>query len=248
MAGDHPVPAVARRGVARGGAAGRTHLRWVPRPVARWRRCGSVPYAEALALQERLHAARVAGRVPDTFLFLEHPPVLTLGRAADPRHVVADPETLARRGIAVVPTTRGGDVTYHGPGQLVVYGIVDLRPRDFDVHGFMRRLEGAVIACLADYGIAAGRDPEHPGVWCGPEKICAVGVGVRSWVTFHGLALNVDPDLSPFELIVPCGIAGRGVSSMARRTGRPVAVDDVAPRLATHLAREFGYRAMVLED
>ena len=186
------------------------------------RRLGLVAYDEGLALQQQLVEDRRAGRIGDTLLLLQHPPVITLGvRAkATTANVIASPDVLAREGIAVVETGRGGDVTYHGPGQLVGYPILDLRPDRQDVHLYVRDLEERIIAAIKPFGITGGRVVGLTGVWVGPpgreEKIAAIGVRISRWITSHGFALNVSPDLRHFGLIVPCGIADRGVTSMAR--------------------------------
>ena len=197
------------------------------------RRLGLVAYDEGLALQQQLVEDRRAGRIGDTLLLLQHPPVITLGvRAkATTANVIASPEVLAREGIAVVETGRGGDVTYHGPGQLVGYPILDLRPDRQDVHLYVRDLEERIIAALKPFGITGGRVVGLTGVWVGPsgreEKIAAIGVRISRWITSHGFALNVSPDLRHFGLIVPCGIADRGVTSMARVLGHDVRMEEV---------------------
>lgn len=207
---------------------------------------GTVGYLEAAALQQDLVARRQRGEIPDTVLFLEHPPVVTIGRAAhDDENVLAPRALLAARGIELYETTRGGDVTFHGPGQLVGYGIVDLKDHGRDVALYLRRLEQAVIDLLQGHGLDATRHPGLTGVWLGREKICALGVRVDRWVTSHGFALNVDSDLSSFDLIVPCGLRGHGVTSLARATGRPHAVADVAREAGAALARVFDW---TLED
>ncbi len=183
---------------------------------------GTMEYAAAGRVQrdhvEEVLAAREAG-APEVgrILTVEHPPVVTVSaRPSAAGNLVASPEALARAGVQVAPTDRGGDITYHGPGQLVVYPILDLNVLNLGLHDYMRLLEDAVIAACAAFGVAAGRDPKATGVWVGGEKVCAMGVRVRRWVTMHGLALNVNPDLSHFDLIVPCGLVGRGVTSIHR--------------------------------
>jgi len=227
-----------------------TEWRSISRP-ARAYRLGRLGYLEAAALQQALVERRQRGEIPDTFLFLEHPPVVTLGRAAvGDGNVVAPPAVLAARGVEVYETSRGGDVTYHGPGQLVGYGIVDLKDHGRDVGLYLRRLEEAVIALLARHGLEGRRHPEYTGVWLPAgdpaagriEKVCAMGVRVDRWVTSHGFALNVANDLSYFDLIVPCGIRGHGVTSLERATGREQRVDEAADEAATALARAFGWR------
>ena len=206
------------------------------------RRLGTVPYADALALQQSLVDERRGGRIPDTLLLLEHPPVITLGvKRADARaHVVATPDRLAALGVEVVETGRGGDVTYHGPGQLVAYPVLDLRPDRQDVHQYVRDLEEVMVRVCASYGLTAGRVAGYSGAWVGERKIGAIGVRISRWITSHGLAFNVTTDLSGFDLIVPCGIADRGVTSLARELGRPVATSEVGHRLAHAFATVFG--------
>lgn len=204
------------------------------------RRLGRVPYEEALELQARLVAQRQRGEVPDTLLLLEHDPVFTLGRNARAEHLLHSAEALRARGFGVFETGRGGDVTYHGPGQVVGYPILDLSPDRQDVHRYVRDLEEVMIRTCADYGLAATRVPGLTGAWLGTEKVGAIGVRISRWVTSHGFALNVATDLAPFDLIVPCGIPDRGVTSLERRLGRKVALPEVMRRLADHVAEVFG--------
>jgi len=204
------------------------------------RHLGRVPYAHGLDLQARLVAERQEGRIPDTLLLLEHDPVFTLGRNARLEHVLRSPEALKAQGFDVFETGRGGDVTYHGPGQVVGYPILDLSPDRCDVHRYVRDLEEVMIRTCADYGIEAGRVAGMTGAWVGDEKIGAIGVRIARWVTSHGFALNVSTDLAPFGMIVPCGIRGRGVTSLERRLSRPVAAEEVAARLPRHLASVLG--------
>jgi lipoyl(octanoyl) transferase len=199
-----------------------------------------VPYAEGLELQARLVAERQAGRIPDTLLLLEHDPVFTLGRNARAENVLLSEDALRAQGFEVFETGRGGDVTYHGPGQAVGYPILDLSPDRCDVHRYVRDLEEVMIRTCADYGIPAARVAGMSGAWVGGEKIGAIGVRIARWVTSHGFALNVSNDLAPFGMIVPCGIRGRGVTSLQRQLARPVSLADAAPRLARHLAAVFG--------
>lgn len=210
------------------------------------RRLGRVPYAEALALQRSLVEARRAGSVPDLLLLVEHPHVLTLGVRGDGgrSHILASAETLAARGIDVHEAGRGGDITYHGPGQLVGYPIVDLNPDRRDVHRYVRDLEEVLIRTVADYGIAAGRVQGLTGVWVGDEKLAAIGVRISRWITSHGFALNVSTDLEYFGLIVPCGIADRGVTSLELLTGRTLAPQQIEERVAFHFSQVFD-RALV---
>ena len=208
------------------------------------RRLGRVPYADALALQRSLVEDRRAGRVSDLLLLVEHPHVITLGVRGDGgrSHILAPAETLHARGIDVCETGRGGDVTYHGPGQVVGYPIIDLKPDRCDVHRYVRDLEDVLIRAAADYGVNAGRVGGLTGVWAGPglnDKLAAIGVRISRWVTSHGFAFNVTTDLDCFELILPCGIAGRGVTSLARLLGRDVPVADVEDRIAFHFGDVF---------
>lgn len=194
---------------------------------------GLVPYDEAVALQHRLVEARKAGDIPDTLVLLEHPPVVTLGAKVrqSRTHIRVSDLELAGQGVALAESGRGGDVTYHGPGQLVGYPILDLKPDRTDAHRYVRDLEEVLIRVCAGYGVNAGRVPGLTGVWVGHEKVAAIGVRLSRWVTSHGFALNVDPDLLHFDLIVPCGIADRGVTSLARLLGRVPDMAEVRARV-----------------
>jgi lipoyl(octanoyl) transferase len=207
------------------------------------RRLGTVPYAEALALQRGIVDERRAGQTHDVLLLVEHPPVLTLGVKGDGgrSHILAAPEALASCDIDVIEAGRGGDVTYHGPGQIVGYPILDLKPDRCDVHKYVRDLEDVLIRTAADYGISTARVAGLTGVWAGREKLAAIGVRISRWVTSHGFALNVTTDLSHFDLIVPCGIADRGVTSLARLgcTASPTEIED---RIITHFCAIFDRR------
>ena len=205
------------------------------------RRLGIVPYEAAAALQEQLVLERRAGHVPDLLLLLEHPHVITLGAAArrSRGHVLASPRVLQERRVPVVESGRGGDVTYHGPGQLVGYPIVDLRPNRCDVRRYVRDLEEVLIRTAAALGVAAARTPGLTGVWVGRNKLGAIGVRISRWITSHGFALNVSTDLTFFDLIVPCGIPDTGVTSLERLKGRPVAVTHVADLVAREFCAVF---------
>jgi lipoyl(octanoyl) transferase len=207
-----------------------------------------VPYTEALALQRSLVEDRRAGRIGDTLLLLEHPHVLTLGVRGDGgrSHILATSEALASRGIEIHETGRGGDITYHGPGQIVGYPIVDLNPDRRDVHRYVRDLETVLIRTAGDYGIEAGRVEGLTGVWVGDEKLAAIGVRIARWITSHGFALNVSTDLDQFNLIVPCGISGRGVTSLARLLGHPVDVAEVEFRIIEHFANVFNLNGLAI--
>jgi lipoyl(octanoyl) transferase len=193
-----------------------------------------MPYAEALALQRALVADRQAGRIDDLLLLVEHPPVLTLGVRGDGgrAHILATGDELAARGVEVFEAGRGGDITYHGPGQIVGYPIIDLKPDRQDVHRYVRDLEEVLIRTAASFGIEAERVKGLTGVWVANEKLAAIGVRIARWVTSHGFALNVSTNLDDFGLIVPCGISDRGVTSMEKLLGRRVDQRAVEDRLA----------------
>ena len=182
--------------------------------------CGVIEYAPALELQRKLQAARGEEKIRDTLLLLEHPPVITMGKSAVNEHLLADETILATAGAKVEWIERGGETTYHGPGQLVGYAIFNLYERHRSIKRFVRNMEQVFIDLLAeDYGIEAGRDPEHPGVWVGKEKITALGISIRNRVTMHGFAFNVAPNLDHFNWIVPCGITDRGQTSLEKLIG-----------------------------
>lgn len=200
--------------------------------------CGRMAYDRAWALQRALVRARQEERTPDVILFTEHPPVITVGRAGRTSNILAPREILTSRGVEVHDVERGGDVTYHGPGQLVGYPIINLRALDEDVVRYVRLLEQALITAVGAWGIEADRVRGYPGAWVGGAKIAAIGVAVKRKVTMHGFALNVDPELSYFDLINPCGL-DKPVTSMARLLGRPVALDEVRPAVARSLGEAF---------
>ena len=203
------------------------------------RRLGCVPYGDALELQTRLRDARLAGAIPDTVLLLEHSHVVTFGRAARPGHAPPD-DVLRRAGYEVYRVNRGGDVTYHGPGQLIGYPILDLEPRGQDVHAYLRALERVLIDTLADFGIPSRRRAGFTGVWLDAyRKIASIGVGVRRWVTLHGFALNVSCDLDRFAPIIACGLSRVEMTSMERVTGRSVDREAVRDRVEVHLRQAF---------
>jgi lipoyl(octanoyl) transferase len=192
-------------------------------------------------MQKALVEDRRAGRVPNLLLLLEHPPVITLGvRRGSRDHVTATGDQLASRGVEVHETGRGGDVTYHGPGQVVGYPILDLRPDRCDVHRYVRDLEEVMIRVCADYGVTAGRVAGLSGAWVGSEKIGAVGVRISRWITSHGFAFNVNTRLEDFQLIVPCGISDRGVTSLEKFTGRALSLESVEDRVIHRFAEVFG--------
>jgi len=199
---------------------------------------GPTPYADAWALQKALIGARQREELADGLILLEHEPVFTIGRSARADHLLVPREFLTGKGFEVYDIERGGSVTYHGPGQLVGYPILDLRAYNEDVVKYVRSLEETILRTLQDFGLAAQRLRGFPGVWAGHEKVAAVGVAVKRKVTMHGFALNVGPDLAPFDYINPCGI-GRPVTSMARLLGRPLPVDEVRLAYARRFAEVF---------
>jgi lipoyl(octanoyl) transferase len=205
------------------------------------RRLGVVGYAEGLELQKALVAQRAADEIDDTLLLLQHPHVLTLGvKAGESRtHVLATPERLAELGVEIHETGRGGDVTYHGPGQIVGYPVVDLKPDRCDVHRYVRDLEEVMIRVTAEYGFEAGRIQGLTGAWVVAEKIGAIGVRIQRWITSHGFAFNVTTNLDFFRLIVPCGISDRGVTSLAKLTGRDIPIPDVEDHFIRHFCSVF---------
>jgi len=205
------------------------------------RRLGVVPYGEALAMQRALVEERRAGRIPDVLLLLQHPPVITLGVRGDGgrSNIVASRERLAELGIEVCETGRGGDVTYHGPGQIVGYPVLDLRPDRCDVHRYVRDLEEVMIRVCADYGVSAGRIKGLTGTWVGGEKIGAIGVRISRWITSHGFAFNVHTTLEHFRLIVPCGISDHGVTSLEQAASRRVSLEEAEDRVVDHVAAVF---------
>jgi lipoyl(octanoyl) transferase len=205
------------------------------------RRLGLVPYADGLELQKRLVEERKHDSIPDQLLLLEHPPVITLGVKVrgDRSHVLATPAALESAGVELFESGRGGDVTFHGPGQLVGYPVLDLRPDRCDVHRYVRDLERVMIDAAAEFGVAAGRVAGLTGAWVGQDKLAAIGVRISRWITSHGFAFNVSPDLSHFGLIVPCGIVDRGVTSLERLTGRTVRIRDVEDAVVAAFGRVF---------
>lgn len=210
-------------------------------------RAGLVAYDEALRWQERLVEERLAGG-PDRLVLLTHPAVVTLGRGAEAEHVLASPEGLAARGVEIHETPRGGDVTWHGPGQLVAYPVFGLPPERRNVKRYVTDLEEVVIRTLRAFDIEAQRVDGLRGVWVGREKIAAIGVRIWRWVTSHGLALNVSPDLSFFGLIVPCGISDRGVTSLAALLASPPSMETVQSHLLQAFIDVFGYTEVAQRD
>lgn len=207
---------------------------------------GRVPYGEALELQADLVARRRAGEVPDTLILLEHPHVITLGSSSDPAHVLVDEGERTRLGIELFEAGRGGDVTYHGPGQLVAYPILDLKPDRRDLHRYLRDLETVLIRVAAEFGVRGERSDAGTGVWTDRGKLAAIGIRVSSgWITSHGVALNVHSDLSYFGTIVPCGISDRAVTSLERELGEAPTDRAVAEAFIEHFAEVFGREILV---
>ena len=217
-------------------------------------RLGAMPYGEALELQRAAARARITGAIPeDLLLLVEHEPVVTMGRTAKQQNLTASPELLAARGVALFEVERGGDITYHGPGQLVGYPIVDLKRHRQDLHWYLRQVEEALIVMLAERGIAGERSSGYTGVWTRgtttgqehpPRKIASIGVHARDWVTWHGFALNVTTELSYFDLIIPCGISGVDMTSMSRELGASVAMRDAEDAAARAFAKVFSLRCV----
>jgi lipoate-protein ligase B len=201
---------------------------------------GRTEYVDALRRQKALLADRMNEQAPDTLLLTEHEPIFTLGmRRGAEQHLVWTQEQRKKAGIDLYQSNRGGDITYHGPGQIVAYPIISLRERK-DLHAYLRDLEEVVIRTLAGFGLITGRRAGLTGIWIEQRKICALGVAVKSWVTYHGLALNVDPDLSHFSGIIPCGITEGTVTSMAAEMSRPIDELEVKARLAVEFQQVFG--------
>ncbi len=204
---------------------------------------GTTSYGEVHRLQQRLQAARRAGSGVDTLLLTEHRPVITLGRSHPVPNLRVPEETVRQYGIEIVPTERGGDITYHGPGQLVAYGIIALKGWGIGVTDYVRGLEETIIGTLADWGLRGTRSELGRGVWVEGRKIASIGLNVRGWVTMHGAALNVDTDLGHFELINPCGMSDVEVTTMAAEVGRQVQLEQVQEAFVFHFGRVFGCRA-----
>ncbi len=208
--------------------------------LCRVEQLGRVAYPEALQLQRERVVLRKAGEIPDTLLLLEHPHVYTLGRNGKHEHMLATPEILRSAGAEVFETDRGGDITYHGPGQLVGYPILNLTEHRRDLGWYMRSLEQVFIDVAADFGVEAGRLAGTTGVWVGDAKLVAMGVHVSRWVTSHGFAFNVNTDLKYFDWIIPCGLRDKGITSLAQCLGRPVPMNIVFERVFEHFAKVFG--------
>jgi len=205
-----------------------------------WIDLGLTGYRPAFTLQESCLAARCDGRLPPLVIVQQNHPVFTLGRSASEDNILASPQELAERGIEVIAVNRGGDVTYHGPGQLVISPLLHLEEIGLNANQYLHRLEDVLIELLAGYGLVTGKKEELPGVWWGGSKIASVGLALRHGFTFHGLALNVDPDLEPFSLINPCGVSEMRVTSMRQALGQPLDILEVRDRLLAILTQTFG--------
>jgi lipoate-protein ligase B len=202
-------------------------------------------YAEALELQREVARDRISGVIPqDVLLLVEHPPVVTLGRSSKEKNLISSPAFLASKGVELFEVERGGDVTFHGPGQLVGYPIIDLKRHKLDLHWYLRSVEEGLIRTIGEYGIPGERNTGYTGVWTNNRKIASIGVHARDWVTWHGFALNVTTDLSYFDLIVPCGIVGVEMTSIEKETGQSPSVDAVGSIAAREFAALFDLEAV----
>lgn len=202
---------------------------------------GHCAYDKAYTIQMRLHKERCSGKIPDTLLLLTHPPVYTIGRAGSRKHILVPDEVLEREGIEVFEIDRGGDITYHGPGQLVGYPILDLRQHGKDLHKLHFQYEEVLIRVLKENGVEADRDPKYPGVWIGREKIAALGIGVSNWVSYHGWSLNIAPDLAHFSFITPCGIPNKGITSLQKILDKDISEEKVMKQIVKHFNEVFNF-------
>ena len=209
---------------------------------------GLIGYQECLSLQRRLVGQRLAGEIPDTLLLLEHQPVITLGTAGGKDSLLVKPEIAEKAGVELVQTDRGGNITYHGPGQLVGYPIFNLRAHGKDVHLFLRNLEEAVIDLLARFGVEGQSMPGLTGVWVGDDKICSIGIAVRQWISYHGFALNVSPNFEHWSLIHPCGLVDRQVTSIERLIGRNPGMEAVKSAAVHSFAKVFGLKPVQVDS
>jgi len=201
---------------------------------------GQMDYNEALMLQEKLLFLRQKKEIPDVFILLEHPPLLTLGVRAKESNILVPEDILSEQGISVYRINRGGDVTYHGPGQIVGYPILDLNDQGRDIHLFVSKIEETFIQLLKnEYGITAGRNQKHTGVWVGDDKITAIGISVKKWVTMHGFAFNVNTNLDHFKWIIPCGIKDKGVTSLKKLLGYELDMDKLNNQVIEYFANQF---------
>ncbi len=202
---------------------------------------GFIDYKEAWDLQKETLNLRVKGKIPDVLYLLEHPNTYTLGKTADRKHLLGSRDYLLANKISVYDIDRGGDITYHGPGQIVGYPIINLSDWIKDTHKYLRSLEEIIIKTCAEYGISAGREPRYTGVWVDDRKIAAIGIKVSRWITMHGFAINVNTDLSFFSGIIPCGISDKNVTSISKEINDKIKIDEVKAKLITYFSRIFGY-------
>ena len=200
---------------------------------------GLIDYRKAYYLQRDLHRQRFDGEITDTLLLLEHPPTITIGKSGKLENVLASQAQLAKQGVSLFFVDRGGDVTYHGPGQLVAYPIIDLRKRGRDAHKYLHDLEEVIVRTLNDFSIKSGRDSNHAGVWVRGEEIAAIGLSVRKWISMHGFALNVNTDLERFSLINPCGFSNRKATSISHLLCQGIPMEAVTERLIAHFSEVF---------
>lgn len=207
-----------------------------------------ISYQEAWDLQKRVLEMRLKNSVSDTLFLLEHPHTYTLGKIADKNNLIYDEEDLKQKEITVFDIDRGGDITYHGPGQIVGYPIIDLKDWKKDTHLYLRNLEEVLIRTCADYGLKAGRKEKYTGVWLEDRKICAIGIKVSRWITMHGFAFNVNTDLNLFNGIVPCGIKEKEVTSLSKELNREILLEDVKDKIIKHFADLFGYDEYVVVE
>lgn len=202
---------------------------------------GLVDYNKAYQLQRQLHRQRLMEEVPDVLLLLEHPPTITIGKSGSIENVLVSKEALSKEGVSLFFIDRGGDATYHGPGQIVGYPIINLKQRGKDIHRFVHDIEEVIILTMRDFSIEAGRDETHPGVWVNREELAAIGLAVRRWVSMHGFAINVNTDLKHFFLINPCGFSDRNAISMSKLLGHKVSIKEVTDRLITHFSEVLDF-------
>jgi lipoate-protein ligase B len=205
-------------------------------------------YDEAHRLQKNLLKKRLAGESPDILVLLEHPPTFTIGKSGTIDNVLISPVRLAQEGISLFFTDRGGDVTYHGPGQIVGYPIMDLRVRNRDIHKYVHDLEEVLIRTVRDFSIKAGRDPGHRGVWVGDEELAAIGLGVIKWITMHGFALNVNSNLEHFSFINPCGFSDKNATSLSKLLSQDVSIKEVTEKLLVHFSQVFDMQIELTTD
>lgn len=200
---------------------------------------GLIEYGKAYKLQRSLHYQRVTEEIPDVLLLLEHPPTITIGKSGSIENVLVSKEALSKEGVSLFFIDRGGDVTYHGPGQIVGYPIIDLKQRGKDIRRFVYDIEEVIIRMMKDFSIEAGRDESHPGVWIDGKELAAIGLAIRRWVSIHGFAINVNPNMEHFSLINPCGFNDRKATSMSQLLGEKLPVDAVKERLISHFSEIF---------